>query len=116
MKKAFWIAFFWIAISASGSAQSIEKYDKVFSYGTYNKDWALVKSIAGFYGFIDKGEKEIVPAIYDKIYKFKENDGKYAMVRSVAHTYGFIDVNGKLVVEAIYFSKEEAIQKLNASL
>jgi len=116
MKKAFWIAFFLITVTASGSAQSIKKYDTVYSYGVFHKDWALVKSIAGFYGFIDKNEKEIIPAIYDKIYKLKENNGKYAMIRSVADTYGFIDQNGKLVVEAIYFSKDEAIQKLNATL
>ena len=112
MKKI--ILFLFLLTAISGSAQTPSHYKKIYDYNEYHKDWALVKSIAGTYGFIDRSGKEIVPAIYDKIYKF--NDKKLAMVKNVAGAYGFIDDNGKEVVKAIYFKKEEAIQRLNTLL
>jgi stage V sporulation protein SpoVS len=112
MKKT--ILFLFLLTVISISAQNTTNYKKVYDYNEYHKDWALVKSIAGTYGFIDRSGKEIVPAIYAKIYKF--NDKKMAMVKNVAGAYGFIDNNGKEVVKVIYFKKEEAIQRLNTLL
>ena len=114
MKKT--LLFLLLLTAISVSAQNPSHYKKVYDYDVYHKDWALAKSIAGTYGFIDRNGKEIVPAIYNKIYKFKENNEKFAMVKSIANSYGFIDDKGKEVIKAIYFTKEEAIQRLNTTL
>lgn len=114
MKKT--LLFLLLLTAISVSAQIPSYYKKVYEYNVYHKDWALVKTVTGTYGFIDRSGKEIVPAIYNKIYKFKEGNGKLAMVKSVANSYGFIDDKGKEVVKAIYFTKDEAIQSLNSTL
>ncbi len=94
---------------------STSHYKKVYPFDIYHKDWALVKTVADTYGFINKNGKEVVPTIYSKIYEFEiQKDGiKYALIRNVAGAFGFIDENGKEIVEGINWKKEEAIQKLN---
>ena len=114
MKKTLLLLFLFATICST--AQNSAHYKKIYSYDQYQKDWALVKTVAGTYGFIDRSGKEIVPAIYAKIYKFSENGKNLAMVKSVAETYGFIDNKGKEVINPIYFKKEEAIQRLNIQL
>jgi stage V sporulation protein SpoVS len=90
----------------------------VYQFNAQHQDWALVKTVANTYGFIDTSGKEVVQAIYSKIYDFEiQKDGKkYAMIKNVADAFGYIDENGKEIVEAIYWNKEEAIQKLNYNL
>lgn len=110
MKKTVFILLLFLTFN-SFAQKSTSHYKKVYDYDEYHKDWALVKTIAGTYGFINREGNEIVPAIYSKIYKF--NEKKVAMVKNVANAYGFIDENGKEVVKAIYWKKEEAIQKLD---
>lgn len=117
MKKYFLILC--VLISFVGIAQETKSpYKKVYAFGEHHKDWALVKTITNTFGFINRENKEVVPAIYSKIYSFetKENTRKYAMVKNVAGAYGFIDEKGKEVIKAIYFKKEEVIQKLNIFL
>ena len=114
MKKT--LIFLFLLISIAVSSQNVSHYKKVYDYDVYQKDWAMVKTVAGTYGFINRSGKEIVPAIYAKIYKFNENGKNLAMVKSVANTYGFIDEKGKEIIKTIYFTKEEAIQRLNTTL
>ncbi len=114
MKKVF--LFLFILVTICSSAQNSSTYKKVYRYGELHKDWALVKTIAGTYGFINRDGKEILPAIYAKIYKFNENAKNLAMVKSVADTYGFINIEGKEVINPIYYKKEEAIQRLTTQL
>ncbi|WP_396180717.1 WG repeat-containing protein [Flavobacterium sp.] len=94
---------------------STSHYKKVYKIDAHHQDWALVKTVANTYGFIDKSGKEIVQAIYSRIYNFEiQKDGKkYAMIKNVAGAFGYIDENGKEIVEGIHWKKEEAIQKLN---
>ena len=77
-------------------------YKRVYDYDEYRKDWALVKTITGTYGFIDKSGKIVVQPIYDKIEKFKINSGEFALVKSISSTYGLINKDGKEVVKTIY--------------
>ena len=100
-----------LLILISNLSYSQNGYKKIYKYDEYQKGWALVKNIAGTYGFIDKNGKEIVPAIYSKIEKFNYNESEYALVKSVAGTYGFIDRNGKEVIPVIY-NLNEAKQKV----
>jgi DUF438 domain-containing protein len=87
-------------------------YKKTGNYDEYNKDWALVKTISGTYGFINRNNETVVEPIYAKIEKFKQNSGKYALVKSVAGSYGFIDRNGKEVIPTIYWTKHDATEQL----
>lgn len=89
-----------MAMSFSALAQT--GYKKVYKLNEYNKDWSLVKTVSGTYGFIDKGGKVIVQPIYSKIEKFGKYDENLALVKSIADTYGFIDKNGKEIIPAIY--------------
>ncbi len=93
-----------------GMAQDTSLYKKISRYDEYKKDWAMVKTIANTYGFIDKSGNEVVPPIYSKIYKF---EGNYAMVKNISGSYGFIDKNGVEIIKPLYFKKEEASQQLN---
>lgn len=112
MKKTILTLF--LLVSILGTAQNASHYKKIYAYDEYHKDWALVKTITGNYGFIDRNGKEIVPAVYSKIYQFEAKENKkYAMVKSVANAYGFIDENGKEVVNVISWKKDEAYQKLD---
>lgn len=97
------------------SQKSTAHFKKVYDYDAYHKDWAMVKTVADTYGFIDRNGNEIVDAVYSKIYKFeiKSDNKKYAMIKNVAGAYGFINENGKEIVQAIHWKKEEAIQKLD---
>ena len=104
------ITMLFIAVSSICFAQN--GYKKVYKYGDYNKDWALVKTISGTYGFIDRNGVKVVEPIYTKIEKFNENFGKYAMVKTVAGSYGFIDRNGKDVIKPIYWNKHDATEEL----
>lgn len=102
--------------SVSGFAQnSMTHYKKVYSFDAHHQNWALVKTVAGTYGFVDKNGKEIVPAVYSKIYEFEiQKDGKkYAMIKNNAGAFGYIDENGNEIIEAVNWKKKEAIQKLN---
>ena len=114
MKKVtfIFIMFFTFTVFAQ---KSTAHYKKVYNFDEYHQDWALVKTIAGTFGFINRDGKEIVPAIYDKIYEFEIqiNGKKYAMIKNVANAYGFIDDTGKEIVQGIHWKKEEALQKLN---
>ncbi len=111
MKKLVFILLL-IFTFTSYAQKSTTHYAKVYDYDVYHKDWALVKTIAKTYGFINREGKEIVPAVYAKIYTFGEYAEKLALVKTVADSYGFIDEQGMEVMKAIYFTKEEAIQKL----
>jgi hypothetical protein len=109
MKKKFLTSTF-VVLSSLCFAQN--EYKKVSKYDEFNKDWALVKTIADTYGFINRNGEIVVQPIYAKIEKFTENTGKYALVKSVADSYGFIDRNGKEVIPAIYWNKHDAIVQL----
>lgn len=109
MKKRFFTLAL-IIVSTLCFAQN--GYKKVGKFDVYNKDWALVKTISGTYGFINWKGETVVQPIYDKIEKFTENLGKYALVKSVAGSYGFIDRNGKEVIPAIYWNKYDANEQL----
>jgi hypothetical protein len=109
MKKRFFTLAF-VLVSALCFAQN--GYKKISTYDEYNKDWALVKTISGTYGFINRNGETVVQPIYDKIEKFTENAEKYALVKSVPGTYGFIDRNGKEVIPAIYWNKHDAYEQL----
>lgn len=111
MKKLVFILLLVFTIT-SFAQKSTTHYAKVYDYDVYHKDWALVKTIAKTYGFINRDGKEVVPALYGKIYKFGEYVEKLALVKTVADSYGFIDEQGIEVLKAINFTKEEAIQKL----
>ncbi|TBX69913.1 WG repeat-containing protein [Flavobacterium silvisoli] len=111
MKK--YLLLLLLSVSLNGMAQEKNHYKKVFNYGEYKTDWALVQNITGTYGFINKEGKEVVPAIYLKIYPFETHKNKkYALIKNVAGAYGFIDENGQEAVKAIYWKKEEATQQL----
>lgn len=117
MKKSIFILLFFLSIN-SYSQDANSHYKKVYEFDVYQKDWALVNTVANTFGFINKENKEIVPAIYSKIYSFekKENNSEYTLVKNVAGAFGFINENGKEVIKAIYWKKEEAIQQLNIFL
>jgi len=115
MKKLIFILGLMFTFN-SYAQKSTDHYAKVFDYNVYHKDWALVKTIAKTYGFIDRNGTEIVPSIYAKIYKFGVYTEKLAMVKSVADSYGFINEQGIEVIKAIYYTKEEAIQQLKKTL
>ena len=104
------ITLVFFAISTFSLAQS--EYKKTGKYDEYNKDWALVKTIAGTYGFINRNNEIVVQPMYEKIEKFSENSGKYALVKSVAGSFGYIDRNGKEVIPTIYWTKHEATEQL----
>lgn len=78
------------------------QYEKVYKYDDYHKDWALVKTSSGTFGFIDKQKKLIVQPIYSKIEKFGILDDNFALVKSISDGYGLIDQSGKERVPAIY--------------
>jgi DUF438 domain-containing protein len=99
-------------ISISSFCFSQNEYKKIYKYDEYKKDWALVKTISGTYGFIDRNKKTVVQPIYEKIEKFSEGIGKYALVKSVSGSYGYINRNGREVIPAIYWTKRDAIQQL----
>ena len=109
MKKRFFTLAF-VVISTLCFAQN--GYKKVSKYDEYNKDWALVKTISGTYGFINRKGETVVQPIYDKIEKFTESSGKYALVKSVAGSYGFIDRNGKEIIPTIYWNKHDVNEQL----
>lgn len=117
MKKSVFMLLFFLAFT-SYSQEVNSQYKRVYEFDVYHKDWALVKTVANTFGFINKENKEIVPAIYSKIYPFdkKENKRAYALVKNVAGAFGFIDENGKEVIKTIYWKKEEATQQLNIFL
>lgn len=98
--KRLTLLFSFLLITLMAFAQS--SYQKIYAYNQYNKDWALVKTVSGTYGFIDRKGKAVVPAIYAKIQKFGKYNANLAMVKSISDTYGFIDRNGKVVIPAIY--------------
>lgn len=117
MKRLVFILLFFLTFNSY--AQEVNSpYKKVYQFDEYHQDWALVKTVANTYGFINREYKEIVPAVYSKIYSFesKKDKRKYAMVKNVAGAYGFIDENGKEVIKAIHWKKEEATQNLNTFL
>lgn len=98
--KRLILLFSFLIFSSIAFAQN--SYQKTYAYNQYNKDWALVKTVSGTYGFIDRKGKAVVPAIYAKIDKFGKYNADLAMVKSISDTYGFIDRNGKVVIPAIY--------------
>ena len=90
MKKALFVLMF-----TSLSVSSFAQYKKVYAYGDYQKNWALVKTSSGTYGFIDQNKKQIVTPIYSKIEKFGNVHPDFAVVKAITDTYGLIDKNGK---------------------
>ena len=64
------ITLVFFTISTFSFAQS--EYKKTGKYDEYNKDWALVKTIAGTYGFINRNNEIVVQPIYEKIEKFSK--------------------------------------------
>lgn len=103
MKKILLILLL-VSVTFYVSAQN--GYQKKYPYDEYNKDWALVKTVSGTYGFVDKSGKAVVPPIYSKIEKFGKYDKDLALVKSISDSYGFIDRQGKIVIPAIYELKE----------
>jgi hypothetical protein len=114
MKKTVFILLLFLTFN-SFAQKSTSHYMKVYDYDEFHKDWALVKNIAGAYGFIDRNGNEVVQAVYSKIYKFEEkkDQNNYDMIKNIAGAYGFIDEQGKEIVPPIFWKKEEAIQKLD---
>ena len=101
------LTFFLFVISTGYSQENnLDDYKKIYKYGVYQKDWALVKSITGNYGMIDRNGKEVVPTVYAKIGKFGDIEKDLALVKNVAGFYGFIDRNGKEVITSIYSRKQ----------
>ena len=98
-RKARW--FLCIGLSLlffEGRSQGL--YDKVYAFGDFGAQWALVK-VDRQYGFInDKGE-EVVKPMYDKIEDFGEYQKHWAKVK-VDRQYGFINDKGEEVVKPIY--------------
>ncbi len=111
MRKSFISLVFIFAFSLAFAQKN--GYAKIYNYGEFNKDWALVKTIANTYGFIGINGETVVQPIYDKIEKFQEKSCKYALVKTIAGTYGFINQNGKEEIPAIYWSKYDATVQLN---
>lgn len=99
------VCLLFVLISLSGYAQ--KRYKKVYPYGKYQPNWAMVKTIAGTYGFIDREGNEVVPAIYAKIRKFNEGSN-FMLVKSITDTHGLINAEGRLIVPAIYEKIEPA--------
>uniref|UniRef100_UPI00249152A6 WG repeat-containing protein n=1 Tax=Marinifilum flexuosum TaxID=1117708 RepID=UPI00249152A6 len=81
-------------------------YSKIGKFNEIENGLALVKSIVGTYGLIDKNGKEVVPANYSKIGKFNEIENGLALVKSIVGTYGFIDKKGNEIIEPIYSLKQ----------
>ncbi len=98
--KALIISISFLFVSIGSFSQT--GYKKVYKYDKHRKDWALVKTITGTYGFIDTSNKIVVQPIYSKIGKFNQEFGQYALVKSIADTYGLIDNEGKEVIPVIY--------------
>jgi hypothetical protein len=96
-------------ISSVGYSQEI--YKKVYKDGQYHKDWRMVKSIQGWYGFIDKNDKVVVSPIYEKIEKINHQSGDYFKVKSIQGWYGIIDMNGKTVIPPNYEKIEILVDK-----
>ena len=109
MKKRLFALVF-VVVSSLCFAQN--GYKKVYNYDEFNKDWALVKTISGTYGFIDRKGSIVVQPIYSKITKFEYSTEKYALVKNIVGAYGFIDRNGKEIISARYWNKNDAIEKL----
>lgn len=112
--KRITLLFLFLMIGSLSFAQN--GYKKQYAYDQYNKDWALVKTNSGTYGFLDRSGKAVVTPIYTKIEKFGKYNENVALVKSISDTYGFIDRKGKEVVPAIYELKDikenfEAIYK-----
>lgn len=109
------LLFLFMAMSFSAFAQKQNGYKKVYKLNEYNKDWALVKTVSGTYGFVDKNGKVIVQPIYSKIEKFGEYNKDWALIKSISDAYGFIDKTGKVIVDPIY-AKIEKFGEYNADL
>ncbi|GEM_PF-781749 len=77
-------------------------YKKVYKYGEYNDNWAMVKTISGTYGFINREGQEVVPSIYAKIYKFGGCGVDFVLLKTISGMYGLINKEGKEVVPTIY--------------
>lgn len=84
------------------SIKTFSQYQKVYRFDDYQKNWALVKTKSGTFGFIDKNKKAVVAPIYSKIEKFGIIHPDFALVKSIADTYGLINREGKEVTPAIY--------------
>lgn len=106
------LLFTGIAVAFATIVFSQGAYKKVYKYGNYKSDWALVKTVSNTYGFMDRDGNLVVQPVYVKIDKFEYKNGELAMVKNVSGAYGFIDQNGKEVVAAIYWTKNEAIEQL----
>jgi len=74
------------------------KYDEIYEFSKYFKDWAMVR-VDDKYGFIDINGKEVIPVIYSNS-EFKFYEG-LAVVR-IGNLYGYIDKNGKEVISCKY--------------
>ncbi|WP_177179752.1 WG repeat-containing protein [Cyclobacterium xiamenense] len=44
------------------------KYEKIYQFGEFQEDWALVE-IGGLFGFVDKDGNEVVKPVYEKMTK-----------------------------------------------
>jgi len=85
-------------INENGKEEIPLKYDEIYEFSKYFKDWAMVK-IKDKYGFIDKKGNEIIPVKYSNSeFKFY---GGLAIVRD-GNFYGYINENGKEVISCIY--------------
>lgn len=78
------------------------QYKKIYSYGDYHKDWALVKTDSGNYGLIDQNKKQIVAPIYSKIGKFGEIKKDLALVENYPHDFGMFNTDGKEIMPTTY--------------
>ena len=96
--KSFVLLFSTIMFSISLLGQ--EKYEKIFSFNEYQKDWAKVYK-DGNYGFIDVNGKEVVSSIYEEIFPFGMYKTDWAEVYKDGN-FGFIDASGNEVVKPIY--------------
>ncbi|MFD1015728.1 hypothetical protein ACFQ13_07365, partial [Winogradskyella rapida] len=63
MKNVILLLTFILATSI-GFAQNQNGYKRIYKYGDYQKNWALVKSITGHYGIINQNGEIIIPTMY----------------------------------------------------
>ncbi|MCR4723955.1 MAG: WG repeat-containing protein [Clostridia bacterium] len=73
-----------------------EKYNNWWNFAS---GLAMVYSPTGFYGYVDKTGKEVVPCIYSEASMFKDG---YAYVADDAGHVGYIDTTGKTVIPFDY--------------
>ena len=74
------------------------KYDEIYQFSEYFKDWAMIR-LNGKYGFINKLGNEVIPAKFSNS-KFIFSEGLAVVI--VNNKYGFMDKSGKELISCRY--------------